>query len=172
MTSVAEAALSGDALRQECRLLARQRALLAAASSLVPIPGVDLAADIALLTHAIERINGHFGLTEAQINGLSAQRQAMLYGLLTKGGGTLAARLTTAGLIGRILQKIGLRLTAMELVRVVPVAGQLVAAGIGYWSFNYVARSHIARCEKVVAQLATALAAELAIDSSRENKND
>ena len=153
--SVAEAgALSGDALRQECRQLARRRALLAAASSLLPIPGVDLAADIALLTHAIERINSHFGLTETQINALSAQRQAMLYGLLTKGGGTLAARLTTAGLIGRILQKIGLRLTAMELVRIVPVAGQLVAAGIGYWSFNYVARSHIARCEKVVAQLA------------------
>lgn len=153
--SVAEAgALFGDALRQECRQLARRRALLAAASSLLPIPGVDLAADIALLTHAIERINSHFGLTETQINALSAQRQAMLYGFLTKGGGTLAARLTTAGLIGRIVQKIGLRLTAMELVRIVPIAGQLVAAGIGYWSFNYVARSHIARCEKVVAQLA------------------
>ena len=163
VASVAQAALPGDALRQECRQLARRRALLAAASSLVPIPGVDLAADIALLTHTIARINGHFGLTEAQINGLSAQRQATLYALLTKGGGTLATRLTTAGLIGRILQKIGLRLTAMELVRIVPVAGQLVAAGIGYWSFNYVAISHIVRCEKVVAQLAT--------DSSRE-KND
>ena len=140
-------------LRQACRAMARRRAVLAAASSLIPIPGVDLAADLVLLMRVIGRINEHYGLTEAQIGMLSGQRQVLLFRLLSNAGGTLALRLTTPALIARVVRLIGIRLTAMEAVRLVPIAGQIVAAGIGYWSFNTVASRHIAHCEKIVAEL-------------------
>jgi hypothetical protein len=141
-------------LRQACRALARRRATLAAASSLIPIPGVDLATDLFLLTRVIGQINEHYGLSEAQIGMLSSQRQAMLFRLLSNAGGTLALRLTTPNLIARVVRLIGFRLTAMEAVRLVPIAGQIVAAGIGYWSFNTVTSRHIAHCEKVAAEVA------------------
>jgi len=141
-------------LRQECRAMARRRALLAAANSLIPVPGIDLATDLALMTRVIARINEHFGLSEAQLGRLSSQRQALVYRLLANAGGTLAARLTTPLLVGRIVRLVGIRLTAMEAARLVPVAGQLVAAGIGYWSVNTVAMRHIAHCERIVAELA------------------
>jgi len=48
---------------------------------------------------------------------------------------------------------VGVRLTAMEAARFVPVAGQIVAAGIGYWSVNTVAMRHFARCERLVAKI-------------------
>lgn len=140
-------------LRQECRAMARRRALLAAATSLIPVPGIDLATDLALMTRVIARINEHFGLSEAQLGRLSSQRQALVYRLLANAGGTLAARLTTPVLVGRIVRLVGIRLTAMEAARLVPVAGQLVAAGIGYWSVNTVAMRHIAHCERIVAEL-------------------
>jgi len=140
-------------LRQECRAMARRRALLAAATSLIPVPGIDLATDLAMMTRVIARINEHFGLSEAQLGRLSSQRQALVYRLLANAGGTLAARLTTPLLVGRILRLVGIRLTAMEAARLVPVAGQLVAAGIGYWSVNTVAMRHIAHCERIVAEL-------------------
>lgn len=133
--------------------MARRRALLGAVTSLIPIPGVDLATDLALLTRVIERINTHFGLSEAQIGQLSSQRQALVYRLLANAGGMLAARLTTPQLIVRIVRLTGVRLTAMEAARLVPVAGQIVAAGIGYWSINTVAMRHIAHCERIVAEL-------------------
>ena len=57
----------GRTLRQECRAMARRRALLGAVTSLIPVPGIDLATDLALMTKVIERINQHFGLSEAQI---------------------------------------------------------------------------------------------------------
>lgn len=133
--------------------MARRRAALAAATSLIPIPGIDLATDLALMTRLIERINEHFGLSEAQIDQLSTQRQALVYRLLAGAGGTLAARLTTPMLIGRIVRVAGLRLTTMQAARLVPVAGQLVAAGIGYWSVKMVAMRHIADCERIVAEL-------------------
>lgn len=133
--------------------MARRRALLGAVTSLIPVPGIDLATDLALLTRVIERINRHFGLDEAQIGQYSRQRQALVYRLLASAGGTLAARLTTPQLIVRIVRLTGIRLTAMEAVRLVPVAGQIVAAGIGYWSVNTVAMRHIAHCERIVAEL-------------------
>ena len=142
-----------ESLRKECRAMARRRAALAAATSLIPIPGIDLATDLALLTRLINRINEHFGLSEEQIGRLSKQRQAIVYRLLASAGGTLAARLTTPLLIGRIVRVVGLRLTTMEAARLVPIAGQIVAAGIGYWSVNTVAMRHIAHCERIVGEL-------------------
>jgi uncharacterized protein (DUF697 family) len=142
-----------DALRKECRAMARRRAALAAATSLIPLPGIDLATDLAMMTRLIKRINEHFGLSEAQIERLPVQRQALLYRLLASAGGTLAARLTTPLLIGRIVRFTGLRLTTMEAARLVPIAGQIVAAGIGYWSVNTVAMRHIEHCERLVGEL-------------------
>lgn len=150
---VAPASGPGDSLRAECRGMARKRALLAAASSLIPIPGIDLATDLTVMTRLIRRINTEFGLDEAQIGHLSGPRQALVQRLLAGAGGTLAARLTTPALLGRILGLVGIRLTAMEVARFVPVAGQIVAAGIGYWSVRTVALRHIAHCEQLVAQL-------------------
>ena len=143
----------GRTLRQECRAMARRRALLGAVTSLIPVPGIDLATDLALMTKVIERINQHFGLSEAQIGQYSSQRQVLIYRLLANAGGTLAARLTTPLLVGRIVRLVGIRLTAMDTARLVPVAGQLVAAGIGYWSVNTVGMRHIAHCERIVAEL-------------------
>ena len=147
---------STDDLRQACRALARRRALLAAASSLVPLPGLDLVTDLALLTRLIGHINTHFGLSEAQLGRLSPARQALAYRLLNGAGGTLARRLTTPALIGRVLRLAGLRLTAMETARLVPLAGQIAAAGIGYWTFRTLALRHIAQCERIAAALQTA----------------
>jgi len=142
-----------ESLRKECRAMARRRAALAAATSLIPVPGIDLATDLALMTRLINRINEHFGLSEEQIGRLSSQRQAIVYRLLAGAGGTLAARLTTPVLVGRIVRIVGLRLTTMEAARLVPIAGQVVAAGIGYWSVNNVAMRHIAHCERIVGEL-------------------
>lgn len=149
----APASIPSESLRKECRAMARRRAALAAATSLIPVPGIDLATDLALLTRLINRINEHFGLTEEQIGRLSSQRQALVYRLLAGAGGTLAARLTTPALVARIVRVVGLRLTTMEAARLVPIAGQVVAAGIGYWSVNTVAMRHIAHCERIVGEL-------------------
>ena len=140
-------------LRRQCRQLARQRAMLAAASSLLPIPGVDLATDLAMMKHLIGRINDHFGLTEAQIRHLAGPRQAILQRLLAEAGGTRALRLTTPALLARILRLAGLRLGVMEAARFVPLAGQLVAAGLGYWTVSSVAGRHIDQCERLLAGL-------------------
>ena len=143
---------AGHDLRRECRSVARRRALLAAASSLIPLPGIDLATDLAVMSHLVRRIETAFGLDAAQIAQLSAPRQVFLHNLLARAGGTLASRLTTPALLGHILRLSGLRLSVMEVTRLVPVAGQVVAASIGYWAVMTVATRHIVRCEHLLAE--------------------
>ena len=50
-------ALAGDARIAECRSLVSRSALLGAGVSLLPVPGLDVAADAALLAQLIHRIN-------------------------------------------------------------------------------------------------------------------
>ena len=51
-----------DGIARRCRGIVRTRAVASATVALVPIPGLDLVADVALLARMIERINCEFGL--------------------------------------------------------------------------------------------------------------
>jgi hypothetical protein len=60
--------------------------------TLVPLPGIDVAGDVALLMELIPAINRKFGLTPEQIDRLDTTRRVMVYAMLKKVG---------AGLVGR-----------------------------------------------------------------------
>ncbi|MDD2685132.1 MAG: hypothetical protein PHY62_03125 [Gallionella sp.] len=142
-----------DALRLECVKMMRKRALLGAASSLIPIPGVDLLTDITLMLNLIGEINQRFGLSEAQIENYSKTRKVLAYKLLVTGGGMLASRLGMTSLVVGVLRIAGGRLLAMEASRLVPIAGQIVAAAIGYWAMTSLVSRHIEACVQVSARL-------------------
>jgi uncharacterized protein (DUF697 family) len=63
-----------------CRRLVTARSLAAAATSVVPIPGIDIATDVALLTRLLTQINERFGLSEKQIERMDpgAAQKALL----------------------------------------------------------------------------------------------
>ena len=46
-----------------CRKMLHRRSLVAAAASVVPLPGLDWAVDAALLSKLVPEINAQFGLT-------------------------------------------------------------------------------------------------------------
>ena len=59
-----------EAAVRRARSLLHRRALVAAAASTVPVPGLDWAVDAALLSRLLPRINAEFGLSPAQIDAL------------------------------------------------------------------------------------------------------
>ena len=63
----ADNAILADAVRRSRKMLNR-RALVGAAASAVPVPGLDWAVDAALLTRLLPAINAEFGLTPAQLD--------------------------------------------------------------------------------------------------------
>lgn len=142
-----------DAVARRCRKLATRRALISAGASIVPIPGVDIAVDIGVLMSMIEEINAAFGLTPEQIERLAPRRKLFAYKAITAVGGALVGRVVTRELIIRLLQTIGVRLTAKQAARVVPIAGQVVAASISFAALKYLGERHIEDCVRVADTL-------------------
>jgi hypothetical protein len=142
-----------EAVRQECRRLVRRRAALAAASSFIPLPGIDWVTDVAVLAHLIPEINVRFGLAETGIGPYALARKVMAFRLLAAAGSMFASRAVSASVLVGTLRLAGLRLTLMEATRLVPIAGQIFAAILGYLTLTYIAGRHIDQCAELALTL-------------------
>lgn len=142
-----------DEIVRRCRRMVTRRALASAGAVLVPLPGVDLAADIALLTQLIPAVNREFGLTPDQIEALSPRMKVLVYRAVVAFGGAMVGRLITRELVLQALAIVGMRITTKTAAKLVPVAGQAVAAGLSYGAMRLVGESHIRDCRRVVEEV-------------------
>ena len=154
-----------DDIARDCRRRVNQRALLAAGVAIVPVPGLDWLADVSVLMKLIPDINQAFGLTPEQIERLAPDRQIVVYKAISAGGGLLIGRLVTRELVMYALRLVGVRLTAQQAAKFVPIAGQAVSAALTYSSLRYVCEQHIQQCVAISRQLM--LPAPTTADESR-----
>jgi len=146
------------AVRRSRRLL-HKRALVAAAASTLPLPGLDWAVDAALLSRLLPRINAEFGLSAQQIDELDPQQREQVQKAVSLVGSVLIGKLVTHELVLRATRAMGLRLTAGQAAKYVPIAGQAVAAGVGYATLRYLGEQHLRDCVRVVLESGLALPA-------------
>lgn len=140
-----------EAVRRKCRRLVLKRAALSATLSAVPIPGLDVASDIGLMAMAIEQINVEFGLTPEQITRLKPEMRLVIYEMSIGLGGMMVGRFITREVVAHLLAKTGFKALARQAVKIVPLAGQVAAATIGFAAFRAVANQHIDACAGVAA---------------------
>jgi uncharacterized protein (DUF697 family) len=143
-----------EAIARRCRRLVGQRALLAAGVAMVPLPGLDWVTDVGVLLRLLPEINRAFGLSPEQIERLAPDRRLVVYKALSAGGGMLVGRLVTRELVLQMLRMVGVRLTAQQAAKFVPVAGQAVSAMLTYGALRFVCEQHIRQCLAVRRQLA------------------
>ena len=137
---------------QRSRRLLHRRALVAAAASTVPVPGLDWAVDAALLSRLLPQISAQFGLTPEQLDQLDPGKREQVQKAVTLVGSVLIGKLITKELVLRITRTVGLRLTTKQLAKYVPLAGQAVAATVGYATLRYLGEQHLRDCVLVVQQ--------------------
>lgn len=142
-----------------CRRLLHRRALAGAAASTVPIPGLDWAVDAALLTSLLPEINSQFGLTPLQLERLPAHKRHQVQKAVGVVGSVVIGRVVTRDLVLRLARTIGVRLSAKQAAKYVPLAGQAVAAVMGYAALRYLGEEHIKDCVQVVKDAKLALPA-------------
>ena len=135
---------------QRSRRLLHRRALVAAAASAVPVPGLDWAVDAALLSRLLPQINAQFGLTPEQLDQLDPKKREQVQKAVTLVGSVLIGKFITKELVLRITRTVGLRLTTRQLAKYVPLAGQAVAATVGYATLRYLGEQHLRDCVLVV----------------------
>ena len=142
-----------DVVVRHCRRMVSRRAAVAAGVAIIPIPGIDWITDIAVLTRLIPAINHAFGLTPDQVERLSPDRRVVVLKAISAGGSMLIGKLVTRELVIKVLKLIGIRLTAQQAAKFVPIAGQAVSAALTYSSLRYVCEQHIQQCVAVSKML-------------------
>jgi hypothetical protein len=142
-----------EAAARQSRRLVTRRAALAAGVAALPVPGLDLVTDVGMLLKVIPEINTHFGLSPDQIERLAPDRQLVVYKVLSASGGMLVGKLVTQDLLMRLLRTLGVRLTAQQAAKYVPLAGQVVSAALTFGALKMVCELHIQQCIDVARQL-------------------
>ena len=137
---------------RDCRRLLNRRALVAAAASAVPVPGLDWAVDAALLSKLVPEINRQFGLTPEQLDGLPHHKREQVQKAVGAIGSMLVGKFITRDLVLRFAGKVGMRMSAKQAARYVPLAGQLVSALVGYTAIRYLGEEHIRDCIQVLQE--------------------
>ena len=134
------------AVRDECYAMVSKRAFLSGGGAAVPLPGTDVALDVAILMQLIPAINKQFGLSEDQIADYDPAMKQMLYQVIKRAGLALVGQELTKTLVTQILKKVAGRVAVKQLMKFVPFIGQVVNVGIGYTAMRYVGRSHVDDC--------------------------
>ena len=144
---------------QRSRRLLHRRALVAAAASAVPVPGLDWAMDAALLSRLLPQINAQFGLTPEQLDQLTPHQREQVQKAVALVGSVLIGKFVTRDLVLKAAQTVGLRMTSKQVAKFVPLAGQAVSAALGYATLRYLGEQHIQDCVRVVQSAHLALPA-------------
>jgi hypothetical protein len=139
-----------EKIRSACRRMVTRRAAASAGGTLVPVPGLDIAADVGLLLELLPAINRKFGLTPEQIEELQPRLKVLIYGIIKKVGSNLAGRIITQQLVIAVLRKVGIRMAAKQVLKYIPMAGQAAAAALSYAAMMYVGNAHVDECYEIV----------------------
>lgn len=129
--------------------MVNRRAGLSAGAAVLPIPGVDIGADAALLLELIPAINRRFGLSPEQIEHLDPQLKRIVLVGISSVGSELIGRWVTRPLVLRLLRSIGVRVGTKSAARFVPLLGQGLAAGLSFAAMRALGHAHVEDCYAV-----------------------
>ena len=101
----------------------------------------------------IPEINREFGLTPAQIERLSTNKQLLVYKSIIAVGSAMIGKLVTREIVITVLKSVGVRMTAKQVGKYIPVAGQALAMALGFTAMKYVGNQHIKDCRRVIEVL-------------------
>ena len=138
-----------NALRDECKSMVTTRASLSAGAAVIPLPGIDVGADVTLLLEMIPAINRKFGLTPEQIDDLDPQFKKITLVAITSIGSELIGKMVTKQLIMQVLKRIGVRVATKSAAKFIPILGQVLAATISFGAMKMIGNSHVDDCYEV-----------------------
>ena len=149
ITSLAEL----ERVRAECLKLVTKRSWMAACAAVVPIPGVDIVADISLLTTMLPEISKRFELGHEQVEKLEPHLAEKVLVMASSMGNNIIGRAVTKRVATMLLKRVGKRVATASVAKYVPLVGSALAAAIGFGAMRLVGRSHIEDCYRTAKSL-------------------
>lgn len=150
-------AIDLDAVRLQCQSLVSRRSLMSAGAAVVPVPGLDMGTDVAILMQLLPQINEKFGLTPELLNELSPDTEKML---LVSGAsmtmGLIGKALTPDRVLKLLLRMGAKRIATKSMAKYIPLVGSGVSAGVSYYLLRKVGYAHIDECYQLATRMARA----------------
>jgi hypothetical protein len=106
-----------DRVANECYSMVTTRAGLSGVVAAIPMPGVEIAADVAILLRLLPAISQRFGLSSDQIDQYDAQSKMFLYNLIVEMGSKVAGKAITTEVVLYLLKRVGVPVTASSVSR-------------------------------------------------------
>ncbi|MCD6061379.1 MAG: hypothetical protein K0R03_1348 [Moraxellaceae bacterium] len=138
-----------DSIREECRKLANRKATVSAGAAVLPVPLLDVAADIRLLSRLLPEISERFGLSPEKIREMPTEQREKVHWHMRNRQPGFFGQLMMRTLVRRNLQKYLGRLLTTQVAKFVPFAGTLVAGTLGYLTLKQIANRYIDECYEV-----------------------
>lgn len=135
-----------EQVRQECRELVRKRALVSAGVAAIPVPLLDMVVDAGILLQLIPEISQRFGLEPERIQQMDPARREKVWKQIRSRGSQLIGIVITRAIVRKSFMDFAGRLVARQVAKFVPLGGQIVAAGLGYFVMRKMAYQHIDDC--------------------------
>jgi uncharacterized protein (DUF697 family) len=142
-----------EQVRERCRRMVRKRATMAAGFSALPVPGLDVVSDLSLFARLVDEVNKAFGLSADQVERLHPKLRLMAYEAAVGVGGMLVGRFVTRELLLKVFRKAGVKIASKTVAKLVPIAGSVVSAAIGFAMFRQLGYQHVEACARVAREL-------------------
>ncbi|TDM32473.1 DUF697 domain-containing protein [Macrococcoides canis] len=138
--------------RKRAESMLHNKSLMSSAAAVVPIPGLDVTADLKLMTDIIENINKEYGLSHKQVSGYTDDIKQKIVFSAAKSGSDFIGKKITKGFVA-VVFKMMLRREALKQSIWVPVIGQAISGTISYYMMKKLGEKHIDKCERVARDL-------------------
>lgn len=138
-----------DAIKKSCRSLVTKSSSLSAGTAIIPVPGLDVGSDVAILMRLIPKINDKFGLSPEQIDSLDTESKLFVMTAISNTGSKLAGKYITKKLIVVLLNKMAGKVAAKNVSKFVPFVGSAVAGSISFTAMKYMGNNHIEDCYQI-----------------------
>jgi uncharacterized protein (DUF697 family) len=133
-------------IRDECKSMVTKRASVSGAAAVIPLPGVDIGSDVALLLEMIPTISRRFGLSQEQIEAQDPHIKGLILVAITSVGSEMVGKAITKQLIMQLLKQVGVRVATKQVAKWIPIVGSVISAGISFTAMKYLGNSHVDDC--------------------------
>lgn len=129
------------------------RALANAGVAVVPIPAIDLVADVGILATMLPAISARFELDHDSVQKLEPHLAQRAFTVAAGLGNNVIGRFVTRRLVAQLLRRLGVRFATASVARYVPVIGSAIAATVSFGAMKLAGDAHVEDCYRTAMAL-------------------
>ncbi len=145
--------LNLERIRVECLALVKKRAYVSAGAAVVPVPFLDVVIDIGILSQLLPEVNARFGLAPEQISVYDTKTKQVQWRELRKRGFEFSGLVVARTAMKASLNNVAAKVITKQVVKFIPLGGQIVAASLGYIVMKKVAEAHVEESYKLAKSI-------------------